>query len=215
MQDWIIFIAVLFVALTVSFITASKTDFIDYIFVPWGPRHGPFHQPWWRRPWWRREHWVGPRYQYITYLEPFATESGSRQGRKATEPFINETKPKDEIEYSEDIQAKMKKHEMEMLRLTPESMSNSARPELFNQMPYHLLGDELKPMEPEKISCVNSRNCFATSFDRFLEQTGNFRQATNNYKRGYPDSCSSPFQELVLSFYKSSPVTVDLPANCL
>lgn len=80
MQDWIIFIAVLFVALTVSFITASKTDFIDYIFVPWGPRHGPFHQPWWRRPWWRREHWVGPRYQYVTYLEPFENK--------------NETKPK-------------------------------------------------------------------------------------------------------------------------
>jgi hypothetical protein len=221
MQDWIIFILVLFIALTVSFITASKTDFIDYVFVPfgwnnrmldststmssvpWRPMHGPWRQPWWRRPWWRRERWVGPRYQYVTYLEPF------------TDKNKNETKPKDEIEYSEDIQAKMKKHEMEMLRLSPENMSNSAMPDLFTQKPYHLLADEYQPVEPEKISCVNSRNCYATSFDRFLEQTGNFRQMTNNYQRGYPDSCSSPFQELVLSFYKTSPMKMDRPTNCL
>jgi hypothetical protein len=272
MQDWIIFILVLFIALTVSFITASKTDFVDYVFLPWRPINGPWRQPWWRRPWWRREQWVGPRYQYVTYLEPFSsseagssrqackasepfvtesdtrqahkvsepfvTESDTRQARKVSEPFVtesdtrqahkvsepfssseagssNKTKPKDEIEYSEDIQAKMKKHEMEMLRLSPENMSNSAMPDLFTQKPYHLLGDEYQPVEPEKISCVNSRNCYATSFDRFLEQTGNFRQMTNNYKRGYPDSCSSPLQELVLSFYKTTPMKMDRPTNCL
>jgi hypothetical protein len=84
---------------------------------------------------------------------------------------------------------------------------------------YLLLSDEF-PVEPganspSKISCVNSRSCYATDFDRLLEQGGNFRQVTNNYKRGYPDSCSSPYQELVLSFYKSDGPTIDVPANCL
>jgi hypothetical protein len=161
---------------------------------------------------------AGTSRQACKASEPFVTESDSRQAHVVSEPFENsknETKPKDEIEYSEDIQAKMKKHEMEMLRLSPENMSNSAMPDLFTQKPYHLLADEYKPMEPEKISCVNSRNCYATSFDRFLEQTGNFRQMTNNYKRGYPDSCSSPFQELVLSFYKTTPMKMDRPTNCL
>lgn len=98
-----------------------------------------------------------------------------------------------------------------------EDMRNVAYPELYNNTPYHLLGDEMAPATatPERISCVNSRNCYATSFDRFIEQTGNFRQMTNNYKRGYPDSCSAPFQELVLSFYKAEPMKMERPTNCL
>jgi hypothetical protein len=83
---------------------------------------------------------------------------------------------------------------------------------------YLLLSDTF-PVEPganapNKISCVNSRSCYATDFDRLLQQGGNYRQVTNNYKRGYPDSCSSPYQELVLSFYKSDGPTIDVPANC-
>jgi len=85
-----------------------------------------------------------------------------------------------------------------------------------NRSSYLLLGDELKPRGPDSgISCVNSRSCFASDFDRLQEKTGNFRQLTNNYKRGYPDSCSSPFQELVMSFYDSTGVKVDAPKNCL
>lgn len=83
---------------------------------------------------------------------------------------------------------------------------------------YLLLGDELEAEpgagSPSRISCVNSRSCFATDFSRLLEQGGNYRQTTNNYKHGLPDSCSSPYQELVLSFYKSSGPTVPLPPNC-
>jgi hypothetical protein len=84
---------------------------------------------------------------------------------------------------------------------------------------YLLLSDEFPVEEganaPSRISCVNSRSCYATDFDRLLAQGGNYRQITNNYKRGYPDSCSSPYQELVLSFYKSDGLRVDAPANCL
>jgi hypothetical protein len=79
---------------------------------------------------------------------------------------------------------------------------------------YMLLSDELEPLE-SGISCVNSRSCFATDFDRLVEKTGNYRQFTNNYKRDYPDSCSSPYQELVLSFYKDKEIQVDVPQNCI
>jgi hypothetical protein len=57
---------------------------------------------------------------------------------------------------------------------------------------------------------VNSRSCYAVDFDRMVSKTGNFRQFTNNYKRGYPDSCSSPYQELVLNFYKADPMSTPL-----
>jgi hypothetical protein len=79
--------------------------------------------------------------------------------------------------------------------------------DLYNTRPYHLLSDEMSPpREKEALSCVNSRSCYATSFDRMIEKTGNYRQLTNNYKRGYPDSCSSPYQELVLNFYKADAI---------
>ena len=75
--------------------------------------------------------------------------------------------------------------------------------DLQNSQPYHLLSDIMgEPRVKESISCVNSRSCYATDFERTIEKTGNYRQQTNNYKRKYPDSCSAPMQELVLNFYK-------------
>lgn len=76
--------------------------------------------------------------------------------------------------------------------------------DLHDGQPYHLLKDEMgMPREKESLSCVNSRSCYATDFQRILEKAGSFRQLTNNYKRGYPDSCSGTNQELVLNFYKA------------
>ncbi len=81
--------------------------------------------------------------------------------------------------------------------------------DVYNNQPYHLLADEMAPPRiKESFSCVNSRSCYATDFDRMIEKTGNFRQMTNNYKRGYPDSCSAPYQELVLNFYKADPMPI-------
>jgi hypothetical protein len=75
--------------------------------------------------------------------------------------------------------------------------------DLHNTQPYHLLSDIMQePRVKESLSCVNSRSCYATDFQRSIEKTGNYNQLTNNYKRKYPDSCSSPLQELVLNFYK-------------
>lgn len=76
---------------------------------------------------------------------------------------------------------------------------------LHDGRPYHLL-DMSAPREKESLSCVNSRSCYATDFQRMIEKTGSFRQLTNNYKRGYPDSCSGAPQELTLNFYKSTPM---------
>jgi len=78
--------------------------------------------------------------------------------------------------------------------------------DLYNNQPYHLLSDEFQPpRDKESLSCVNSRSCYATDFENVLSKTGNFRQITNNYKRGYPDNCSAPMKELTLNFYKSDP----------
>jgi hypothetical protein len=81
--------------------------------------------------------------------------------------------------------------------------------DLYNNQPYHLLADEMSPPRvKESISCVNSRSCYASDFERMVSKTGNYRQMTNNYKRGYPDSCSAPYQELVLNFYKADPMAI-------
>ena len=53
---------------------------------------------------------------------------------------------------------------------------------------------------------TTAERCRALDFQPRLERTGNFRQLTNNYKRGDPDSCSGPIQDLSLAFYKTTPV---------
>ena len=52
---------------------------------------------------------------------------------------------------------------------------------------------------------TTAERCRALDFQPRLERTGNFRQLTNNYKRGDPDSCSGPIQDLSLAFYKTTP----------
>ena len=84
--------------------------------------------------------------------------------------------------------------------------------DLYNKQPYHLLSDVMQPPRmKESISCVNSRSCYATDFQRMIEKTGTFRQLTNNYKRGFPDSCTGWQQELALNFYKVD--TVPIPVD--
>ena len=66
--------------------------------------------------------------------------------------------------------------------------------------PYNLL----KGMLPDATvrTSPNSKRCYETDFQTRIEKTGDFRQLTNNYKRGEPDSCSGLLHEFVLSFYK-------------
>ena len=70
--------------------------------------------------------------------------------------------------------------------------------------PYSLLKGVL-PLSKARIS-PNSQHCYEADFQPRIEKTGNYRQLTNNYKRGAPDSCSSPLHEFVLSFYKPPPI---------
>jgi hypothetical protein len=49
---------------------------------------------------------------------------------------------------------------------------------------------------------LTAQSCYETDFQARLERTGNYRQLTNNYKRGTPDSCSAPLTEMVLGVYK-------------
>jgi hypothetical protein len=72
------------------------------------------------------------------------------------------------------------------------------------RQPYSLLLDWLPLAEGPTYTTAES--CRALDFQPRLERTGNFRQLTNNYKRGDPDSCSGPIQDLTMAFYKTTPV---------
>lgn len=70
--------------------------------------------------------------------------------------------------------------------------------------PYALLGNWLKLTDTP--SYKSAKECHEVDFQTRLEKTGNFRQLTNNYKRGDPDSCSGPIQDLTFAIYKTEPI---------
>jgi hypothetical protein len=72
------------------------------------------------------------------------------------------------------------------------------------RQPYNLLNGWLPNLETPVYPTAKS--CRDVDFQTRLERTGNFRQLTNNYKRGDPDSCSTPLQDLTLAFYKTEPI---------
>ena len=78
---------------------------------------------------------------------------------------------------------------------------------LGNRIPYHAIDDIPSKMD-SKLSTVTASYCRSVDTTAALEKTGNFRQITNNFKRGSPDSCSAPNQELVLAFYDIKPVNI-------
>ena len=78
-------------------------------------------------------------------------------------------------------------------------------PDLANPAePYNLLNGWLSPLE--KPMYPSAQTCRDVDFQTRLERTGNFRQMTNNYKRGDPDSCTAPIQDMTLAFYKTEPI---------
>jgi hypothetical protein len=136
-----------------------------------------------QKDWWKKQGWERFGYPYYSYWETFENP--------APAPVNPEKKENPVMEYP------------------PDSPSPA---DLSIRTPYHLLGDEISPpREKESLSCVNSRSCYATDFGRMVEKTGNYRQLTNNFKRGYPDSCSAPYQEMVLNFYKAD--SIPLPPS--
>ena len=84
--------------------------------------------------------------------------------------------------------------------------TNPADSSLENlRKPYSLLQDVL-PIFKGKAPRPTSQACYETDFQKRLEKTGNYRQLTNNYKRGTPDSCSEPLHEMTLSYYDVKPL---------
>ena len=73
--------------------------------------------------------------------------------------------------------------------------------------PYNLLNGWLTPADAPMYP--TAKRCHEVDFQGRLERTGNFRQLTNNYKRGDPDSCSAPLHDLTLAFYKTDPIPQD------
>lgn len=66
---------------------------------------------------------------------------------------------------------------------------------------YTLLPDVFPPAA--KPGDLSASTCYAADFVSDTQKTGNYLQRTNNFKHGIPDSCSSPFTELVNSFYSN------------
>ena len=78
-------------------------------------------------------------------------------------------------------------------------------PEDYNSS-YSLLSGVYTLKEKQTSSKMNSQRCYEGDFQKRLEQVGNFKQLTNNYKRGDPDSCSAPLQEFVSAYYDIKPL---------
>jgi hypothetical protein len=68
--------------------------------------------------------------------------------------------------------------------------------------PYALLN---LPTTTEPI-ILTAQECHEADFATRLEKTGNFRQMTNNYRHGDPDSCTGWTEELNMAIYKTEPL---------
>jgi len=106
------------------------------------------------------------------------------------------------MDIKEAFQGEQKVEDVEDINLDGMSPADAS----LNQprQPYSLLLGWL-PLATEP-TYTTAERCRNLDFQPRLERTGNFRQLTNNYKRGDPDSCSGPIQDLTLAFYKTTPV---------
>jgi hypothetical protein len=177
MNNYIIVFIILFMFVFFG-IYLSKSGFVNYVLVP------AWHRcPFWRRRW-ARGPWGYRPYAWRYWREGFENASSDKKFNSDND---NENENENE---NENI-------------MNYELNGPAATNKLYNLVPYHLLSDEYNsPSTPEKISDLNSQECYSTDFQKLIEKTGNFAQLTNNYKRQYPDSCSGTPHELVSSFYK-------------
>jgi len=188
MKNYIIILIVLILIGLVVSMSINKASFVNYV-APYAPKS--------QKNWYNRVGWERFGYPYFSYWEKFEN--------------LNDRPAEVSLESEGNAQLLNQKigDDSSVLEYPPET---PAPADIYNNQPYHLLGDEIPPPRVnESISCVNSRSCYATDFERMISKTGNYRQMTNNYKRSYPDSCSAPYQELVLNFYKTD--SMPIPQN--
>lgn len=75
-------------------------------------------------------------------------------------------------------------------------------PDANEEGPAHLLKTIIPITRPfNEVGTLTQQKCYEQDGHRIPEVLGDYNQRTNNYKHTYPDSCSSPFKELVGSFY--------------
>jgi hypothetical protein len=80
--------------------------------------------------------------------------------------------------------------------------SSRLSPDINDEGPAHLLKDKIQNTRPlNEVGTLTQQQCFEQDGHRIPEKLGDYNQRTNNYVHTYPDSCSSPFKELVGSFY--------------
>lgn len=185
MANFILFGIIFIVIALIIAMSVNKAPFVNYI---------AYHAPKSQKNWWKRAGWERFGYPYYSYWENFENLVDRPAEISA------------ESEKQASLLTRKIGNEGSVLEFPPDTPSPA---DIYNNQPYHLLADEMSPPRiNETISCVNSRSCYATDFERMVSKTGNYRQMTNNYKRGYPDSCSAPYQELVLNFYKTDSMPV-------
>ena len=75
-------------------------------------------------------------------------------------------------------------------------------PDTNEEGPTHILKDKIAITRPfNEVGTLTQQKCYEQDGTRIPEVLGDYNQRTNNYVHTYPDSCSSPFKELVGSFY--------------
>jgi hypothetical protein len=80
--------------------------------------------------------------------------------------------------------------------------SSRLSPDANEEGPAHLLKDKIESTRPyNEIGTLTQQQCYEQDGHRIPERLGDYNQRTNNYVHTYPDSCNSPFKELVGSFY--------------
>ena len=83
---------------------------------------------------------------------------------------------------------------------TPEKSRLS--PDVVDSGPAHLLKDVIEITRPyNEIGTLTQQQCWEQDGHNIPQIASDYNQRTNNYVHTYPDSCSSPFKELVGSFY--------------
>jgi hypothetical protein len=152
----------------------TNETFMNYIWRPMRPwGYRRQYYPW--RPWW----WWRQRPSYVVYMEGFEAKQSSQSDiTKHVDTAVEDP----------------------ILDYPPNSPSPTNLHPI--KKPYHLLDTMKDAPLPEHVSNMTAEACYTTDFKKNLELVGNYRQFTNNYKRGTPEDCSTYLQQFVNAFYR-------------
>lgn len=85
---------------------------------------------------------------------------------------------------------------------SPSTGVSQLNPDITEEGPIHILKDKLEIARPfNEISALTQQQCWEQDGHTIPQKLGDYNQRTNNYIHTYPDTCNSPFKELVGAFY--------------